>query len=592
MAEGIRLAAEAAAPVISPADTNHIRAPDRKKAEALLGTLKRKRVDFEDRWKDIRDYQLPYLGEFEDTEDESNKARRRDLSIANGIPWAANVAFAAGVMSGLTPPSRQWFKLGFSQPGLSDNQAAARVLEERQSIMEALLHNSNFYTTIHSAYMELAFGQVPVGIFASPQTGVRFQKYNIGTYYLGAAASGRTNIFARRYQMNADQIVEQFGKDHLPQVVKDALQSNTGRYGREFKVNWLVMPNTNRTEGEPGAVNMPYLSLYWLDGQGPSDDGGYLYVGGFQEFPTPVARYQTIEGTAYGKGPGWYAEGDARALQVEKKDFLTAIELYVKPPMTGPPEVMNAGGINMMPGGYTPTNPMLGNGQGIRPLYQVTPQLDPIAAEIQRTEENIKRTYSADLFLMLDSIDTPQMTAREVMERQQEKLQQLGPVVERLQDEFLSPIIERVYNIAERMGLFPGIPDEVVQELGNAEVKIEYISPLAQAQKMSGLVNIEQAVSFVAQMGQLYPEALKTVDAVGTVHKYFELLGAPSSMQRPTDQVYEEIQAEQKMMQEQAEQQQALQSLQAAAPAAQAARNMTEAANDGNPAMQQLLGMG
>ena len=128
------------------------------------------------------------------------------------------------------------------------------------------------------------------------------------------------------------------------------------------------------------------------------------------------------------------------------------------------------------------------------------------------TDRSIRRTYSADLFLMLDSIDTPQMTAREVMERQQEKLQQLGPVVERLQDEFLSPIIERVYNIAERMGLFPPLPEELAERMADQDIKIEYISPLAQAQKMSGLVNIEQAVSFAGQMAQIYPEALKAIE--------------------------------------------------------------------------------
>lgn len=214
-----------------------------------------------------------------------------------------------------------------------------------------------------------------------------------------------------------------------------------------------------------------------------------------------------------------------------------------------------------------------------------------MAQEIQRLEDTIKRTYSADLFLMLESIDTPQMTAREVMERQQEKLQQLGPVVERLQDEFLTPIIERVYNILERNNIFPPIPDELAAELSEADVKIEYISPLAQAQKMSGLVNIEQALAFVGQMAQLYPEALKMVDPLGTVKKYFDLLGAPAAMQRSTEEAQQLIQQEQQAMMQQEEEQKQLAQAQALAPVAQAAKNLSDAAQNGNPALQNLLGV-
>ena len=244
-----------------------------------------------------------------------------------------------------------------------------------------------------------------------------------------------------------------------------------------------------------------------------------------------------------------------------------------------------------IPGGYTHVNNMTGN-NAIEPLFQVPTNPQWLAQEIMKTEESIKRIYSADLFLMLDAIENKQMTAREVMERQQEKLQQLGPVVERMQDEFLSPIIERCYNIAERMGIFEPLPEELAERIAEEEIKIEYISPLAQAQKMSGLVNIEQAVSFVSQMAQIYPEALKSVDPIGTIKRYFNLLGAPAVMQRSKEEIDKLIQAEKEAMREQEEQEYMMRQAQAMAPAAQAAKNLTEAAQDGNPALQNLLGLG
>ena len=578
------LAADAVRPEFLPADSDVARVIEKKVAVARVKEMATARKTWEDRWKDIRDYQLPFLGEFRDTDDIVDRGRRRDLKIADGVAWMSAVAFGAGVMSGLTPPSRQWFKMGFSRADAEEDIEAMRVLDLRQKITEYFLHRSNFYNCIHNCYMELPFGQAPLGVFASQETGIRFQNYTVGTYYLGTGSGGTVDTFARYFQMNAVQILEQFGEEHLPHVVKDALQNADGRYSKTFDVWWLVMPNDSRIPGVPGNRNMPYTSLYWLEGSG---DNRYLYAGGFEEFPVPVARYQVVGGNAYGFGPGWYAEGDAKGLQTMKRDLLMASELLIKPPMVGPADVKR---VNLIPGGYTKEQ-QLGT-QGVRPLFQIQSNPQWLAAEIQNAENSIKRIYSADLFLMLsNAVDAPQKTAREVMILQQEKLQQLGPVVERLQDEFLSPIIERVYNILERMGAFPPIPEDIAERLADEEVKIEYISPLAQAQKMSGLVNIEQAVAFAAQMAQIWPDAVKKVDPIGTVTEYFELLGAPGKMQRSAEEVQGMIQQEQEMMaqQEAAAQQQAM--MQAAAPAAQAAKNLTEAAQDGNPALQSLMGI-
>lgn len=578
--------ARAAPPGILPADKKDGTKPDKKAALRIISNMKNKRRKYEYRWKEIRDYELPFLGDFYSAGEDFDKADRRDLRISNGVAWLANQAFAAGVMSGLTPPSKPWFKLSFSN-GMQDVEAQ-RVLERREKVLQYYLHKSNFYNVIHSVYLELPFGQAPIGVFSSAQTGLRFMTYPIGSYYLGASSTGLINQFARVIRMNANQIVEQFGDKDLPAAVNEALKNNSDTV---FDIVWLVLPNDKRISGNAGRTNMPYVSLYWIDGNNEKE---FLYVGGYEEFPVPVARYLVNGIEPYASGPGWYAEGDAKALQVMKKDLLTACELMVKPPMKGPPNPMNMQGINLTPGGYTEVNEM-GGSQAITPLFQVPTNPQWLAQEIVKYEDSIKRTYSADLFLMLDAMNQRQMTAREVIERQQEKLQQLGPVVERMQDEFLSPIIERSYNILERMGAFdikgqPDIPDELAMRIADEDVKVEYISPLAQAQKISGLTAIEQAVAFVSQMAQLFPDVLKSVDPMGTVTEYFNLLGAPGAIQRTPEEIEALIQQEQQAAEEQKQMAEMQQMAQAAAPAAQAAKNLTEAARDGNPAVNALLG--
>ena len=558
--------------------------PDKRKILQRVKQLEQNRQQWEPQWKDIRDYQLPFVGSFDDTPDTTNPGRRRDLHIAQGVAWAAAQVFAAGIMSGLTPPSRQWFKFEFSNSELNENVQAGRVLDERQEIMQSVLSQSNFYNAIHSSYFELPYGQSPLAVFPDIRKGVRFQSQSIGTYCIDVDGDGRVNTFLRKYPMKLQQIIDQFGIDALPRQEQDKLKAGSVPDNRTRYVYWLVQPNNNAVPGKLGRLNMPFISLYWMSG---SSNEEWLYVGGCEEFPVPTGRYMTNANNAYGYGPGWYAMGDAKMLQTMKKNYLTAVELSVKPPLTVTSGVM-AEGVNLIPGGVTKlSNP----NDKVQQLFNVGLDMQHLAEEIIRTEDAIKRAYSADLFLMLDSITTGQMTAREIVERQQEKLQQLGPVVERLQEEYLTPILERTYNILDRAGVFPPIPPDIAELVAQEDVRITYISPLAQAQKMSGLVNIEQAISFVAQMAQIWPESIKAVDPLGTVARYMDMLGAPAKMRHSDEEIQQMIQQEQQAMQQAQQEQQAMQIAQALPGITQAAKNATEAANDGNPAMADWLGM-
>ena len=556
--------------------------PDKKKLSKKLKEMwnRRESDKWIERWKAIRDYQLPYVGDFDD-EGKKDPAGRKDLMMIQGTPWIAAQIFASGVMSGLTPPSRQWFRLTFSRQALENETRFQQVLDERQEIMYSVLSKSNFYNAVHSCYLELPFGTAPMMILPDRHKGIRCIPLTIGSYALDVDGCGVVNALARKVEMTLPQIIDAFGEENLPEIMKNKKGGD-----KKYKVNWLVCPNEDADPNKRDRFNMPYLSAYWMDASQPEE---YLYVGGFEEFPAPTARYLVNGYDPYGKGPGWFAEGDAKALQVMKKDYLTALELSVKPPMQAPPSAL-INGINLIPAGITPVaNPAQDT---VKPLFQVQLNLQHLAEEINRIEEQIRQHYNANLFMAISQIDTGQMTAREVVERQQEKLQQLGPVVERLQDEFLSKTLERVYSILEKSNMFPPMPPDVFEAIANEDIKIDYISPLAQAQRMSGLVNIEQYMAFVAQMAQGWSESLKMIDPIGMIETYGDMLGVPAAGKRSRQEAEQMIQAEQQQMMQMQQQQQMMQAAQAAPGVAQAAKSLTEAANDGNPALSAWLGMG
>lgn len=555
------------------------RAPIERKVKEL--ELKRER--YENRWRAIRDYQLPYIGKFDGLDYEDNAAERKDRHIYNGCSWESNQVFASGVMSGLTPPSRKWFRFNFANKDLEDNTELGRLLDERIDIVNDVLEKSNFYTAVHSCYLELAFGQAPLGIFPDERYGVHFTPYTVGSYMMENGPDGTINTFARRYYMSARQLVDKFGEENVPVNIRNELENGPG-FRQTHKVVWYVEPNRYGTPGALGGWNLPFLSVYYLEG---SEQDTFLHIGGFCEFPAPVARYLIVGDDTYAEGPGWFAEGDAKSLQLMQKDMLTMVELTVKPPMGATADFAGKG-INLVPGGKT----YMRQQGSVSPLFQVGGNLEHLQNVITTLEGRIKRAYSADLFMMLDQMEDKTMTAREVIERNQEKMTMLGPVVQRMQFEFLGKIIERVYNILDRAWVFPEPEDEeLLETLAGEEIKIEYISPLAQAQKMSGLVNIEQAVGFIANVAQFDPTVLDKLNTSETIDRYFDLVGAPAAIRR-TDDEYNAIQQQKAAQQQEMQQmQQAAQVAQMAAPAAQAVKNATEAANDGNPALAQMMGM-
>jgi hypothetical protein len=181
--------------------------------------------------------------------------------------------------------------------------------------------------------------------------------------------------------------------------------------------------------------------------------------------------------------------------------------------------------------------------------------------------------------MMLDSLEKGQMTAREVIERSQEKMTMIGPSIERYQGELLNPLIDRAYGMAYRAGKLPPPP----KELEGKELKVEYISPLSLAQKMAGITALEQGMAFAGNVAAIWPNAVKKIKETEVIDKYWDMLGIPAGLLRNDDEVNGMVAAEQQAMQQQMQMEQMGQ-------ATQAAKNMADSSLDGNNALGAILG--
>jgi hypothetical protein len=314
-----------------------------------------------------------------------------------------------------------------------------------------------------------------------------------------------------------------------------------------------------------------------------------LRQSGFDEFPAMAPRWDVTGEDIYGTDcPGMTSLGDVKALQIEEKRKAQAIDKMSNPPLSGPATLRNVP-VSSLPGGLTIYDQ--GERQALAPVYQVDPRIQELMLDIQRTEQRIERAFYADLFLMLSMSDRRQITAREVEERHEEKLLMLGPVLERLHNELLDPLIDRTFAVMLRAStdgngrwLDRAVIPEPPQELRGVDLKVEYISILAQAQKAVGTVGIERIAGFVGGIAALNPEVVDKLDLDQMVDDYGELTGVSPKLVRPDDDVVAR-------RAQRAKQLAAQQAIAQAQPMAETAKTLTEAKPDGEDMLSQLTGL-
>jgi len=512
-----------------------------------------------DQWKKIRDYINPYIGFFEG--ENPNDGNRSDDRMINTAPLMANNIQAAGMQDGMTSPFRPWFKTTVDGIDENDNDAG-QWCDLTTEILLDIFARSNFYDSAIQFYKELGAPCTAVmWVDEDPEHVVWYRTFTIGEYAIGTTRHDKIDRFARRIQFTSKDMIDNFGEDNCPDTIKQTVIENKN-YDTYEEVKHLIIPNPNYNPKSAVYWAKKFISLYWTE-KAPADD--YLKIEGFDEFPMAVSRWDTKGADIYGRGPGWYALSLSMSLQELEMDIRDGIARGVRPSVIAPVEMLERGGINSLPDGVN-YYPRSEGAQPIQALYQVQLQLQEAEAKKQQIIQDINQHFFVDLFRMLEGMEnTGQITAREIIERVQEKMSQIGPVLNRLQHEFLQPVIERTFNIALRNGIIPPPPDSIQ----GMNLKIEYVSNMAQAQKMQGLTAIQEGVQFATEMAEAFPDTLDIINGDETLKAYLKMLGTPAATINSQDQINQVRQAKQKQMQMQ-------QAAQMGTAAAQGAKTLSD----------------
>lgn len=494
---------------------------NKNKYTIRLQTLRQERSSWEGHWQEISDYILPRKGIYDGQR--PNDGRRKGGKIIDSTATRALRILAAGLQGGLTSPARPWFRLGISDRDMARHKSVREWISQVESTMYRALARSNFYSCIHSLYTELAgFGTGILYCEPDVDRGIRFRTLTAGEYSLATDEQGRVDTVYREFKMTARQLEKRFGKDALPANVQTSLNVNRDHW---FDVLHVVQPRDEFDSQKIDKHNMPFESVFLLSGKG----GHVLSESGFMENPYMVPRWDTSAMDVYGRSPAMDVLADVKMLMEMSKSQIQAVHLTLRPPMKVPS--MYSRRLNLLPGGQ---NPVEQNQQdSISPLYQVRPDLAGVSGKIQDVRTAIREGFYNDIFMMMAGSNRRVITAAEVAERHEEKLIQLGPVIERQHTELLDPLIDRVFGILYRAGQLPEAPSI----LDGADIKVDYISVLAQAQKMVGTQSIQSLSDFVGRLAAANPDVLDKVDMDRAVDDYAELIGVPNGIVRSGDEV-------------------------------------------------------
>lgn len=473
-----------------------------------VSQLDSERQNYATFWQDVSHYCLPRKAYITT---KRTPGEKYPYDIYDTTAMQANITLAAGLHSYLTNPNSKWFSLRLQNEEVMQSPEVKEWLSDTEDRMYNALNSSNFNQQIHELYLDLGvFGVACMYEEEDETDGLRFYSRDIAEIYLCENEKEKIDTVYRKFKMTARQAFDKWGEE-AGEVVKNFMDKK--EYDKQVEFIHCVKPRYERDVMKEDAPNMPFESTYI-----EVSKKHLINQSGYREFPYFTPRFNKNSGEVWGSSPAMVLYADIKMLNEMVKVLIRSAQKQVDPPLVLPHDGY------LLPIKYGPAAlnfRLKGNADDkIEPLS--TGANISIGLEIiSQWQAIVKKGYFVDLFLLLADPARKDMTATEVMQRVEEKMLILAPVLGRLMNEFLDPLINRTFNILWRTGkLAP--PPEVIQ---NMQYQIEYISPLARAQKLDQMKSINSFIALISQIAVAKPDVLDNVNEDAIVKDVQDLYG-------------------------------------------------------------------
>mgnify|MGYP006921298285 CR=1 FL=1 len=515
-----------------------------KEIIAIQQRLEGDKSTYNNHCQEVARYVIPRLDEFfrtQITQGEKRTQWQYDSTAALALD-----RFSSIMNSVMTPRNAYWHGFMPEDDELLEDHEAMLWYEKVRNYLFKLRYggDSNFAGQMSEVYESMgAFGCGVLIVEERAGKWARYKSSHIKEHHFLENSDGIIDTNYRKYELTARQAVMKFGLEALSPTIQNAYEKEPEK---KFVFIHCVKPNSDRQYGRIDATGMAFSS-YHVD---VSSGELCAPVGGFRKFPFIPMRYITSTNEIYGRSPAMTALAEIKMLNQMRKTDIRARHIAVDPPVLAAnelaarkvslkPNAITYGGIDMA--GRRMLEPWM-NGSNLRESID----------GIEQSRRMINDVFLVNLFQIL--IQTPEMTATEVMMRAQEKSDLLSPIGGRIESEFISRLIEREVDMMANAGLFdedgPLPMPQYVRERGGA-YSIEYTSPMARLRLSGEAAGAQRTLQALVPAAQIEPTVLDVFD----FDKYADIIrraeGAPQSMIRPKEQVdaIRSARAEQQQMQ-------------------------------------------
>jgi len=521
--------------------------------------LATERSDWENTWQDVADH---ILGRGDYQTHNTLQGRKRMTEIYDTTAKQSVSLLAGGLNSLMTNPAAEWFHLRPENARLLDDEDVARWFEDAELQMYATINSptSRFHPQSHELYLELVAVCTAAMFIDDANGGPMFSSRPLSEIFISENAFGIVDTVFRAFRYTARQAVDAWGKK-APEQAHKALER--GATEEKFQFLHMVKHTSDPRPLPFKRSGFPYEAAF-LD----LDNKEVIQTGGYHEMPYMVVRWEKDASETYGRGPGITALADAKMLNEMKKTLLQSGQLKVAPPVMLDDDGVETQ-VDLRPRGRNIVRPGM-----LNPPIQALDMGGDLGWGDWVVRDTRQQVQDAFHYELLQLIRDPRMTATQVLELSTNIQRLLAPVLGRFQTEFLEPMLERTFAIKLRHGDFLPPPSA----LAGQEIRIEYVSPVARAQREADANAIVELFTIGSNLSQVDPDILLVMDSEAGFREIAKQRGVPFSVLRSREQVETLRQAQREMAAEQAQREQATQAAETAAKVLPALRDAREVA--------------
>lgn len=403
-----------------------------------------------------------------------------------GIVFDSTASDALGklvsnLQASMVPPMKRFvrFTPGFEVAKEGKDEIQEQLDEIRDRFFE-VLQNSNFDHQVTEAFTDLALGTGSIMAQKDPnRQGLVFTAVPISQLAIEEGAHHTIDTQYRAHKILPRNIEKTWPDAELSESIKEAVAFDSNK-----KVTLIeaTMPAEievfdKRTEKRIKQQGFKYFVV-------SQKDQKVLVERQHRTSPWIVFRWSVLPGETYGRGPLLQALPDIKTLNKTKELLLQSASIGIFGMYTATDDgVLNVNNIRFQSGAIIPVESNGGaRGESLKPLPTNT-RVDLSQIIIDDMQTSINSMMFAD---PIGPVDAPVKTATEISVRQAELSKRIGSSFGRLQFEFIRPLVNRVLDLMDEMGIIDLGPFRVD---GNV-IDIQHVSPLAMAQDEEDLTNV------------------------------------------------------------------------------------------------------